>query len=186
MVETHARHAIHEKARSLDQDELRQETRRVRERLEREKGRSIGQNGRQSEARNGRHGRRGRHATDIKYSAGGMLDVYFAARYLQLRDDVADEGEDRSTLATLERLEACASLENGDYEALSEGYELLRSVDHNLRLIAGKVAALPSADYPAYREIAERLGFKQPEELSESLSERMRSIREAYDRITGA
>jgi glutamate-ammonia-ligase adenylyltransferase len=188
MVETHARHAIHEKALLLDRDELRQETRRVRERLEREKGRSIGQNGRHSEARNGGRdaARRGRHATDIKYSAGGMLDVYFAARYLQLRDDVADEGEDRSTLATLERLEACASLENGDYEALSEGYELLRSVDHDLRLIAGKVAALPSTDYPAYREIAERLGFKRPEDLSETLRERMQAIREAYDRITGS
>jgi glutamate-ammonia-ligase adenylyltransferase len=187
MIETHARHAIHEKAREINPDELRQETRRVRERLEREKGRGIGQNGRQSEGRNGgrKGGQGGRHATDIKYSAGGMLDVYFAARYLQLRDDVADEGEDRSTLATLERLEGSSSLETRDYEALSRGYELLRSVDHHLRLIAGKVAALPSTDYPAYREIAKRLGFETPTNLSETLRERMHAIREAYDRITG-
>jgi glutamate-ammonia-ligase adenylyltransferase len=188
MVETHARHAIHEKARELDRDELRQETRRVRERLEREKGRSIAQNGRHGEARNGGRdrGRGGRHATDIKYSAGGMLDVYFAARYLQLRDDVADEGEDRSTLATLERLAASGSLETHDYAALSSGYELLRTVDHDLRLIAGKVAALPSSDYPTYKEIAQRLGFKTTTDLSETLRERMQAIREAYDRITGA
>jgi glutamate-ammonia-ligase adenylyltransferase len=187
MVETHARHAIHEKAREINPDELRQETRRVRERLEREKGRGIGQNGRQSEGRNGgrKGGKGGRHATDIKYSAGGMLDVYFAARYLQLRDDVADEGEDRSTRATLERLEGSGSLETRDYEALSRGYELLRSVDHHLRLIAGKVAALPSTDYPAFREIAERLGLETPADLSETLRERMHAIREAYDRITG-
>jgi len=187
MVETHARHAIHEKAREINPDELRQETRRVRERLEREKGRGIGQNGRQSEGRNGgRNGAKGgRHATDIKYSAGGMLDVYFAARYLQLRDDVADEGEDRSTLATLERLEGSGSLETRDYEALSGGYELLRTVDHHLRLIAGKVAALPSTDYPAFREIAKRLGLETPADLSETLRDRMHAIREAYDRITG-
>ncbi len=186
MVETHARHAIHEKAREINADELRQETRRVRERLEREKGRGIGQNGRQSEVRNGRRneGKGGRHATDIKYSAGGMLDVYFAARYLQLRDDVADEGEDRSTRATLERLEGSGSLETRDYETLSRGYELLRSVDHQLRLIVGKVAALPSTDYPAYGEIAKRLGFETPANLAETLRERMRAIREAYDRIT--
>lgn len=177
MIETHARHAIHEKARGINPDELKQETRRVRERLESEKGRST--------ARHGRHaGRSGRHDIDIKYSAGGMLDVYFAARYLQLRDDVADEGENRSTLATLARLEANGSLDTRDYDALSGGYELLRAVDHHLRLIVGKVAALPSTDYPAFKEIARRLDFETPATLSEILRDRMSGIRAAYDRIT--
>ena len=179
MIETHARHAIHEKAREINPDELKQETRRVRERLELEKGRGMARNGR-------RGGRGGRHDIDIKYSAGGMLDVYFATRYLQLRDDLADEGEDRSTLATLARLEANGSLETRDYDALSQGYELLRSVDHRLRLIVGKVAALPATDYPAFKEIASQLDFATPVDLSESLRERMRAIREAYDRITAA
>ena len=186
MIETHARHAIHEKAHEINSEELSEETRRVRERLEREKGRSVSQSGSDGPRggrRNGSHG--GRSDIDIKYSAGGMLDVYFAARYLQLRDDVADEGADRSTLATLERLEANGSLESRDYEALSRGYELLRSVDHHLRLIVGKVAALPSTDYPAFKEIAKRLGFETPDSFSETLRERMRAIREAYDRITG-
>ena len=115
-----------------------------------------------------------------------MLDVYFAVRYLQLRDDVADEGEDRSTQATLERLEANGSLDARDYEALSRGYELLRNVDHHLRLIVGKVAALPSIEHPAFREIAARLEFESPADLSETLNERMRAIRDAYDRITAA
>ena len=186
MVETHARHAIHERAREMNSAELRQETRRVRERLEKEKGRGIRQNGRQRTnqigGRNGGHA--GRHTTDTKYSAGGMLDVYFATRYLQLRDDVTDEGEDRSTLATLKRLEASGSLEPHDYQSLSRGYELLRSVDHHLRLIVGKVAALPSTDYPVYKEIAKRLAFESPADLSETLHEQMRAIRKAYDRIT--
>jgi glutamate-ammonia-ligase adenylyltransferase len=179
MIETHARHAIHEKAREINPDELKEETRRVRERLEREKGRGVARNGR-------RAGRGGRHDIDIKYSSGGMLDVYFATRYLQLRDDVADEGENRSTLATLLRLEANGSLETRDFEALSQGYELLRSVDHHLRLIVGKVAALPAIDYPVFKEIARRLDFATPEELGETLRTRMAAIREAYDRITDA
>ena len=171
MIETHARHAIHEKARESDLDELRQETRRVRELLEREKGKP---------------GRGRPHSEiDIKYAAGGMLDVYFAARYLQLRDDVGDEGDDRSTRATLERLEAMGSLEPHDYEALSSGYELMRAVDHQLRLIAGKVAALPSIDHPAVREIAKKLNLDLSQELSETLVERMQAIRESFDRITG-
>jgi glutamate-ammonia-ligase adenylyltransferase len=167
MIETHARHAIHEKAREADSDELRQETRRVRERLEKEKDR-----------------RRYQGDLDIKYSAGGMLDVYFAARYLQLRDDVADEGEDRSTQATLERLEAAGSVDSLDYEALSQGYALLRAVDHQLRLIVGKLAALPSIDHPAFKEIARKLDYEGASSLRETLLERMRTIRETYDRIT--
>jgi glutamine synthetase adenylyltransferase len=113
-----------------------------------------------------------------------MLDVYFATRYLQLRDDLADEGENRSTLAALARLEANGSLDKGDYDALSQGYELLRSVDHHLRLIVGKVAALPATNYPAFKEIARRLDFASPDELSAALRDRTQAIREAYDRIT--
>jgi glutamate-ammonia-ligase adenylyltransferase len=167
MIETHARHAIHEKAREIDSDELRQETRRVRERLEREKDR-----------------RRHQGDLDIKYSAGGMLDVYFAARYLQLRDDVPDEAEDRSTQATLERLEAAGSVDSPDYEALSQGYALLRAVDHQLRLIVGKLAALPSIDHPAFKEIARKLDYESASSLRETLLERMQAIRETYSRIT--
>jgi glutamate-ammonia-ligase adenylyltransferase len=169
MIETHARHAVHEKARDSSLSELRQETRRVRDLLEREKGKR-GRGGRDSDV-------------DIKYSAGGMLDVYFAARYLQLRDGVADEGEDRSTSATLERLEANGSLELRDYEALGNGYALLRSVDHQLRLVVGKVAALPSTEHPVCREIAKRLDFNSAHQLTETLKERMRAIRESFDRL---
>jgi glutamate-ammonia-ligase adenylyltransferase len=196
MVETHARHAIHEKAREIDADELRQDTRRVRERLEKEKGsrppsghRSGSHNGDRVGPRGGAgsaHKPRRPYALDIKHGAGGMLDVYFAVRYLQLRDDVADEAQDRSTQATLERLEANGSLERSDYETLSQGYELLRSVDHHLRLIVGKVAALPSMEHPAFTEIAARLEFESAADLSETLNERMQAIRNAYDRITAA
>jgi glutamate-ammonia-ligase adenylyltransferase len=175
MIETHARHAIHEKAHGIAPEELREETRRVRERLEREKGTG-------GKHRNGGYG--SRRDIDIKYSAGGMLDVYFATRYLQLRDDLADEGEDRSTLATLTRLESNGSLDVRDYAALSQGYELLRAVDHHLRLIVGKVAALPAIDYPAFREVATRLGFASASSFDVTLRERMRAVREAYDRIT--
>ncbi|MEP6742788.1 MAG: hypothetical protein ABJB61_09855 [bacterium] len=167
MIETHARHAVHEKAATMDVDDLQRETRHIRERLEKEKTR-----------------RRRKDAVDIKYGAGGMLDVYFAVRYLQLRDDVSDEGDDRSTRATLDRLVAAGSLETHDYEALSNGYELLRSVDHHLRLIVGRVATLPSTDHSESTEIAMKLGFQTAAALDKTLTARMREIRATYDRIT--
>jgi glutamate-ammonia-ligase adenylyltransferase len=169
MIETHARHAVHQRARGAEPSELRDETRRVRDRLEQERRRG----GRKAEV-------------DIKYSAGGMLDVYFASRYLQLRDDVPDEGEDRSTSSTLDRLEANGSLSARDYDALANGYALLRSVDHHLRLMIGKSASLPAVDHPVTRDIALKLNFKSASDLRESLRDSMKAIRAAYDRITGS
>lgn len=167
MIETHARHALHESALKHDPEELKRETRHVRDRLEKEKGKQ--------------HRHRG---IDVKYGAGGMLDVYFATRYLQLRDDVSDEGEDRSTATTLERLRNTDSLSEEDFSALSSGYALLRSIDHHLRLIVGRQALLPATDHPALRDIARQLGFVSAVHLQDTLVEKMMSIRKAYDRIT--
>ena len=165
MIETHARHRIHANALKFDARELKEETVRVRDRLEREKG------------------RRGRQAgVDIKYGPGGMLDVYFAARYLQLRDEVLDEGEDRSTLFTLERLREEGSLAEDDFEALSTGYGLLRKIDHNLRLIVGRSTRLPDPDHVIARDVAKRMDFNSVE-LHRTLTENMEQIRAAYTRI---
>jgi glutamate-ammonia-ligase adenylyltransferase len=166
MIETHARHAVHQRALAMDVTELQREARHIRERLEKEKTR-----------------RRRAETIDIKYGAGGMLDVYFAVRYLQLRDDISDEGDDRSTQATLERLAAAGSLDNGEREALSQGYALLRTIDHQLRLVAGKVAALPAVDHPAFEEIAAKLGYENAANLRKVLLAGMKGIRHTYDRI---
>ena len=166
MIETHARHRIHANALKLDREELSVETKRVRDRLEKEKG------------------NRGRRSgTDIKYSAGGMLDVYFAARYLQLRDEIPDEGDDRSTRATLERLREEGSLSEEDFGAMGNGYELLRAVDHQLRLIAGRSTRLPETDHPIAGDVAVKLGFESSKSLHEALDGQMTAIRLAYERI---
>jgi len=166
MIETHARHAVHERAAAMEVSELQREARHIRERLEKEKTR-----------------RRRADAIDIKYGAGGMLDVYFAVRYLQLRDDISDEGDQRSTASTLERLAAAGSLDSQDYDALSNGYTLLRSVDHQLRLIIGRVAALPSIDHPAFEEIARKVGCENAAALKSGLQQGMQAIRQAYRNI---
>jgi glutamate-ammonia-ligase adenylyltransferase len=123
---------------------------------------------------------------DIKYGAGGMLDVNFATRYLQLRDNVPDEGRDRSTRAMLEKLRDCRSLSPEDYAVMFEGYELLRAIDHQLRLIVGRSTRLPAADHPALRDTARQLNYGTADELTEALSSHMKLIRAAFDRITEA
>jgi glutamate-ammonia-ligase adenylyltransferase len=166
-LESRARAAVHEAAASADPSVLAAETRRVRERLERERGVS--------------------RATDIKYGAGGMLDVYFAVRYAQLRDRRPDEGADRSTRATLLRLREAGSISEGDFEALCEGYELLRGLDHDLRLIAGRSTRLPAAeDHPVLCDLARRAGYETVASLRAELAARMAAVRSAYERITTA
>ena len=166
MIEIHARHRIHANAAKLDAKELKTVTRYVRERLEKEKG-----------------ARSRRPTTDIKYGPGGMLDVYFAARYLQLRDEVLDEGDDRSTAFTLERLREEGSLTEEDFAVLCNGYSLLRSIDHNLRLIMHRSTRLPDPNHVAAKDVATRAGFGSVAEMHETVTEQMRAIREAYNRI---
>ena len=166
-LESRARAAVHEGAAGTAAALLAAETRRVRERLERERG--------------------AQRATDIKYGAGGMLDVYFAARYLQLRDARPDAGDDRSTGATLKRLREAGSLSEENYEALCGGYALLRRLDHDLRLLAGRSTRLPAAhDHPVLRDLARRARFGSPAELTRELAARMSAVRAAYESITAA
>jgi glutamate-ammonia-ligase adenylyltransferase len=164
-VEASARKVIHELAQESDHDQLRAETRRVRDRLEKEKAsrRNAGLN--------------------IKHGPGGMLDVYFAARYLQLRDAVQDDESGRTTRSTLEQLRGARSLDEKDFRALHDGYALLRLVDHQLRLIVGRSAWLPPPHHPAFQEIARRAGYDDAAELTQELAARMTEIRAAYERI---
>lgn len=167
-VEQSARATIHEAARLAGGEHLRAETRRVRERLERE-----------------HVGRAASHTTDIKYGPGGMLDVYFAVRYLQLRDHVPDSGDDRSTRASLLRLREAGSIDGDDFDALCEGYTLLRELDHRLRLIAGRSTRLPVAeDHPVLRDLARWTGYDSASALAADLAARTSSVRAAYERIT--
>jgi [glutamine synthetase] adenylyltransferase / [glutamine synthetase]-adenylyl-L-tyrosine phosphorylase len=158
---------VHKLAHSADHDQLRSETSRVRVRLEKEKS------------------SRRKTGLDIKHGFGGMLDVYFAARYLQLRDCVQDDEDDRTTTATLQRLHAAGSLTDGDFAALDQGYRLLRRVDHEVRLIQGRSARLPRPEQPASRDIARRLGYREAADLNKELQIRMSDIRRAYEGIMG-
>jgi len=141
------------------------ETRRVRERLQKAKT------------------PRRRAALNIKHGAGGMLDVYFATRYLQLRDSVPDDGNDRTTRRMLERLRESGSIDEENFQRMFGGYRLLRAVDHQLRLTLGRSATVPAADAPAFADIARRLGYETSDDFDNELRSWMKEIRQAYDSI---
>ena len=164
-TETEARHCIHALASQAEPAELLAETHRVRARLEKEKA------------------SRRKAGINIKHGAGGMLDVYFAVRYLQLRDNVPDDEADRTTLGMLERLHDAGSIDEENFRALRDGYRLLRAVDHETRLVVGRSAILPDKSHAAFADIARRLDYETERILSAELQTRMKDIRAAYERI---
>jgi glutamate-ammonia-ligase adenylyltransferase len=170
-IETNARKIIHEKARELKiQDSgfriLREETHRIRERLAEEKSTS----------------RKGKEI-DIKFSAGGMLDVYFAIRFLQLRDDVRDDKENRSTSFMLGKLHEKNSLNQNDFQNFADGYEFLSELDHNLRLTIGRSTRLPLANQKVLQTIVERMKLDSIKDLLEKLTVHRLEIRASFENI---
>ncbi|HEY6659770.1 MAG TPA: hypothetical protein VI031_01465, partial [Pyrinomonadaceae bacterium] len=91
--------------------------------------------------------------------------------------------DDRSTAFTLERLREEGSLSEEDCSILTGGYSLLRSIDHNLRLIVGRSTRLPDPNHATALDVARRMGFGTVAELQATLAEQMQAIRDAYNRI---
>ncbi len=167
-VENETRRLIHERALTVDPDQLKDETLRVRLAL-------------QNERSNLRRG----SEIDIKYGSGGMLDIYFAMRYLQLRDNVPDEPDDRSTLFMLDRLKKHGSLSDDNYSVIFAGYEFLSALDHNLRLTVGRTTRVPQANHSALNTIAKRMNLTSPADLIEQLTLHRLNIRAAFENVLG-
>ncbi len=164
-LEQEIRHSIHEKARTIPQDELRDETRKMRLALERRK----------PPRRSG--------DIDIKFGAGGMLDVYFAMRFLQLRDDIPDDTSNRSTPYMLKMLFDAGSMGKEEFRSLNDGHAFLSGLDHALRLAVGRTTKFPS-DKPELAElIARSMKLKSSSELVEQLTMTRMSVRQAFDDI---
>ena len=120
---------------------------------------------------------------DIKYGSGGMLDIYFAIRYLQLRDGIADVEGKRSSAATLDVLRERGSLTPGDHTNLIEGYKFLSTFDHYLRLIVGRSTKVPVANTAALQAVADRMNAPSVDDLLGQLNGHRLNIRASYDHI---
>ncbi len=165
-VEQETRRMIHARAGEFDPDMLRMEARRVRLALQNER----------SQLRRGTD-------VNIKYGAGGMLDIYFAMRYLQLKHNVPDEEHDRSTPFMLRKLADAGYISPDLYEPMIAGYEFLSDLDHNLRLTVGRTTRVPLSNHTALATIAKRLGLGSEAEMLEQLTLHRLAIRSAFDEI---
>ena len=111
-----------------------------------------------------------------------MLDVYFATRYLQLRDNLPDRPDDRSTISVLEMLWENGSLSQADYQTLNAGYAFLAELDHNIRLTTGRSRRVPAAA-DVIAKITMRMNIADPQTLLGELAIHRINIRQTFESI---
>lgn len=119
---------------------------------------------------------------DIKWGRGGMSDVYFVTRYLQLRDRIYFPPE-RGTAALITHLGEVGALDNESASALFEGYAFLRRLDHWMRLLLDRPSPVLPASSVALRDITRALGLGTVEKFEQALSLRTTEICKVYDRV---
>jgi len=163
--------AILERAGSLGEADLRAQVRDMRRRL----------------ADAARKATVTRH---LKHGAGGIADIDFIVEYLQLRHGIPGP-PDKDTLRLLTLLHERALLDDGALRSLYEGYLVLRSIDHALRLIHGQPVGPVPSDQARLRELATALdpsadATRAAEDLDRSLEERMRGVRTTYETLIPA
>jgi glutamate-ammonia-ligase adenylyltransferase len=173
-VAKEVREIIHSRAKETDIAELASETRSVRDRLEKQKTGTLRTKD-----------------IDIKYGAGGLLDVYFALRFLQLQHNIPDNETDRSTSATINRLLARPELGGSGEIAnaltiLHEGHAFLSTLEHNIRLTVGRTTRFPTANRHALGVIARRMGLPSTRQILDQLNLHRLAIRSAFESIVGS
>ncbi|HEY4177294.1 MAG TPA: bifunctional [glutamate--ammonia ligase]-adenylyl-L-tyrosine phosphorylase/[glutamate--ammonia-ligase] adenylyltransferase [Kofleriaceae bacterium] len=122
--------------------------------------------------------------SDLKTGAGGLMDVEFAAQYLQLVHGHAHP--ELRTTATATALRAAASLGLAparDLELLESGYRFLRGIEHRLRVVHDQpIHRLPETR-SELDKLARRSGFPDGGVLLEHVERWQHDIRAAYLRL---
>jgi glutamate-ammonia-ligase adenylyltransferase len=119
---------------------------------------------------------------NIKFGRGGMLDVYFATRYLQLKYRIPEPTE-RGTLPLIEYLGARGVLTSMQQQTLYDGYAFLRRTDHALRLLFDRPREVLPANRTYMLDLARWLGYASVEEFTADYQRHTTSIRRAYEEI---
>jgi len=147
---------------------LAAEIRRMRERIEAEIGKE------QSRGPNPKAGR------------GGLVDVEFAAQFMQLAHGHAHPGvRTPSTPAALGALRRDGLLRESQYQALARGYEFLRRLELRLRIVHDyTIDHLPQG--LALQQLARRLGYSGEDPGARLMADYRRvtgEVRAAFDEV---
>ena len=101
---------------------------------------------------------------NVKYSAGGIIDIEYAVQYMQLLHGPRHPAlRSPNTIEALEQLRQLQIINEGEYELLSEGYRFLRKLIDALRIVRGDASdlVLPPADSDEFKFLTRRLGYRE-------------------------
>ncbi len=125
---------------------------------------------------------------NFKLGVGGIYDIDFIVAYLLVQNGVSD-----STGTLRDRIWQCVSaglLDKSDGAVLHHAAELLRTLDHVIRLVAGKalkwLPATENARYTAGKLTAEILGVSCGDDLELYLESTLAQVRSVYTRVLAA
>ncbi len=121
---------------------------------------------------------------NIKTGPGGIIDVEFAAQYLQLAYGITCP--QLQTTNTVQALGAAATLKPALAEhctLLSEGYRFLRHLENRMRIVHDRSVDKLPKDPSDLQILARRVGYPDGPALAEAYSHWTSSIRAAYREI---
>jgi glutamate-ammonia-ligase adenylyltransferase len=131
---------------------------------------------------------------NVKYSAGGIIDVEYAVQYLQLQ-----HGRDHiqirlpNTIEALDALHRLNIISDDDHGLLSSGYLFLRQLIDALRIVRGDASdlVLPAESSDEFKSLARRLGYRERSRqqdavlLAKDVQEWMAKLHEYFLRAFG-
>jgi glutamate-ammonia-ligase adenylyltransferase len=132
---------------------------------------------------------------NVKYSAGGLIDIEYATQYLQVM-----HGHDHPSLRTPNTLQALAALVDAglvtrtDGAGLRKAYVFIRILVDGLRMVRGntKDLVLPPSDSEEFVSLARRIGYTRDDwragarDLQSDIQQHMTLTKQFFERTFGA
>ena len=124
---------------------------------------------------------------DLKYSAGGLIDIEFIAQYLQLVHGAEHPGIlDNSTARVLDKARALGVLAAGDADVLRPAARLYQALTQILRLCLPGPFNPKTAGPALLRLVARAADVPDFAAVEATLIETQARVREAFVRILGS
>jgi glutamate-ammonia-ligase adenylyltransferase len=125
-------------------------------------------------------------AYDIKAGKGGLIDIEFAAQFLQLAHGGAHPAlRTRGTVLALEAAAAAGVLDPGLRDVFVGGWRFLRKLEHRMRIVHDRaIHELPQG--AELDKLARRMGLSSAGALERAYLVWTRDVRASYVKLLGA
>ncbi|HVU01977.1 MAG TPA: bifunctional [glutamate--ammonia ligase]-adenylyl-L-tyrosine phosphorylase/[glutamate--ammonia-ligase] adenylyltransferase [Polyangiaceae bacterium] len=137
------------------------------------------------------HGRERPGRFDFKVGRGGLLDVEFAAQWLQMRHGRDPRVRTTDVVGALHQLQDSGYLSRAAFESLRDGYLFLRRLEQRIRVVHGTNATVVDSTAAGLAKLARRMGIfgtpdqSEGEALLEAYADFTEEIRRTYLEVLG-